>query len=812
MKISLRWLNDHVDVMDYADRAGELSKILTDAGLEVEAVENRAESFRHVVVGHILSLERHPNADRLTVCQLDVGDGTPRQIVCGAKNHRAGDKVVVTLPGAVLPGDFEIKKSKIRDVESLGMLASESELGLKAEAEGILILPADAPAGTPFATYYGLDDVVFELKITPNRADCLSHLGLARELSCLLDRPLKAASVKLGSDPAVHTKTRVPLEVREHGACARYAGRVVDGVKIGPSPAWLKSRLESVGLKSVNNVVDVTNFIMMDLGQPMHAFDIAALSGPRITVALSEPGESFTTLDGTELKLTGDELTIRDGARAVALAGVIGGKKSGVSDTTTAVFLESAHFAMASVRRTARRHGIQTDSAYRFSRGTDPSGVRVALDRAAALVSEVAGGRVAADVWDEYPQPPAQPVIEVTAAYVGERLGYPVTTADLEQCLRRIGAGVEAGAGEILRVTAPAYRVDLEQAADLVEEFGRLKGYDQIPETLPPLQTAPLSYDRGFTFERRVAELARTAGLSQSVNYGFVNARTQGELIGDVARWAAAGLKIADQPVRLKNPLSEDYDVMRTSLLPGLIKNLLHNHRHGQGEGRLFETGFVFSRDGAGYAQDSRFAAVAWGTVTGLWDKDAAEARVFFDLKARLQTILDKLQIGSAQWVAAPNAPELAHPGRAAHVFVEGRNVGFVATLHPRLTMAEKLRGGAAVAELDLAALGRGQPRSPKFKPVPKFPSVERDLAFVLPKTMAAAAVEREVRKVAGPLLQSIGVFDVFSGGTLADDQVSVAFRVVYQDPKETLSDERLTRLQADVVAAVTKKLSVTVR
>ena len=812
MKISLKWLNDHIDILDYAARADELSKILTDAGLEVEAVESKAETFRHVVVGHILKLERHPNADRLTVCQLDVGDGTPRQIVCGAKNHRQGDKVVVTLPGAVLPGNFEIKKSKIRDVESLGMLASESELGLKAEAEGILILPADAPVGTPFAAYYGLDDVVFELKITPNRADCLSHLGLARELACLLDRPLKTPLIEITPDASVATKGRVALDVRETGACARYAGRVVDGVVVGPAPAWLKTRLESVGMKSINNVVDVTNFVMMDLGQPMHAFDVARLKGPSITVALSTAGEPFVTLDGTELKLTGDELTIRDAAGPVALAGAIGGQNSGVSNDTKTVFLESAHFAMDSVRKTARRHGLQTDSAYRFSRGTDPSGVRVALDRAAALLAEVAGGRIAADVWDEYPQPLSTPTIEVTAEYVGQRLGYAVTTEELERTVRRIGGKVEAGAGEALLVTAPAYRVDLEQAADLVEEYGRLRGYHQIPERLPPLATAPLTFDKGFTFVQRVADLARTAGLSQSVNYGFLSGKLQADLLGDVTKWAAAGLKVPAEPVRLKNPLSEDLDVMRTSLLPGLVKNVLHNFRHGLADGRLFEVGQVFRRDGEGYAEDPRFGAAAWGAPTGLWDKDGAEQRVFFDLKARLQLILDKLQIGAAQWVMAKTPPDLAHPGQAAHLFVEGRNVGFLAALHPRLIMAEKLRGGVAVAELDLSALGRGQPRVPKFKSVAKFPAVERDLAFVLPKTVAAADVEREVRRVAGPLLQSIRVFDVFAGGNLDVDQVSVAFRLVYQDPKDTLSDERLLKLQSDVVASVTKKLGVTVR
>ena len=811
MKISLKWLNDHVDILDYATRADELARVLTDAGLEVEATENRAESFRHVVVGHILKLERHPNADRLTVCQLDVGDGTPRQIVCGATNHRAGDKVVVTLPGAVLPGDFAIKKSKIRDVESMGMLASESELGLVDKAEGILILPADAPVGMPFAEYRGLDDVVFELKITPNRADCLSHLGLARELSCLLERPLKAPAIDLNLDHAVNTHARVKLEVRDTRACGRYAGRVIDGVRVGPSPAWLKVRLESVGMKSINNVVDVTNYVMMDLGQPMHAFDLNSLGGGTVIVAPAVAGETFVTLDGTKLTLTGDELTIRDDHHAVALAGAIGGQDSGVGEQTKAIFLESAHFAMDSVRRTARRFGLQTDSAYRFSRGVDPSNVKGALDRASALLAEMAGGRVAADAWDQNPRPRQPPQIMVTAAYVTERLGYEVTTAELSEALRRIGARVESDRDQ-LKVTAPEFRYDLEQPADLVEEFGRLKGYDTIPETLPPLTGAPLSIDPGFGFEQRVNQAARGAGLSQAVNYGFVNAAAQAEFSGDPAAWVAAGLNIATEPVRLKNPLSEDLNVMRTSLLSGLIKNALLNARHGAADGRLFETGFTFRRAGAGFAQDPRLGVVAWGSPTGLWDKDQSEARVFFDLKARVVQILEKLQITSAQFNLPKDAIGPVHPGQAAVIFVEGRNVGFIGSLHPRVIAREKLRGGWAVAELNLEALGRGQPRPIKFKSIAKFPVVERDLAFVLPNTTAAVEVEREIRRSAGPVLQSVRVFDVFTGGSLPADHASVAFRMVYQDPKETLDEARLTKLQDVITSNVERKLGIKVR
>jgi len=810
MKISLSWLCDHVDVRDYFSKPEELAKLLTSAGLEVEGIEDRAQGFKNVVVGQILKLDRHPNADRLTVCQVDTGEGQPRQIVCGAKNHKQGDKVVATLPGAVLPGNFEIKKSKIRDVESLGMLASESELGLKKEAEGILILPPDAPVGRPFAEYMGLNDVVLEVNVTPNRADCLSHLGIARELSCLLNRPLLASKAELKSTPGLSTKSTVQLELRDEKLCPRYSGRLIRGVKVGPSPAWLKTRLEAVGLNSINNVVDITNFIMLDLGQPLHAFDVAKLEGKKVIVDKAPVGENFKTLDGTDLKLNGDELTIRDGSRAVCVAGAIGGSNSGVTDATTELFIESAHFAMDSVRKTARRHGLQTDSAYRFSRGTDPSGVIRASERACALIQQVAGGEVAADFWDLYPGKKEKAPIVVRSEYVGQRLGYPVSDQDLETWLKRLGCQV-SGRGEY-QVVPPDFRMDLEQEVDFVEEFGRLQGYDQIPETLPTLNYAPLDYDKAFLFEQKVSELARAAGLSQTVNYGFIGSKYQASVLGPVEAYRSAGLEMDSSPIALRNPLSEDLDVMRVSLLPGLLKNMVHNYRHGNGSGLLFEVGYVFKHGPEGYVQEPRLGVVAWGNLQGLWQKNTRDEYAFFDLKARLNLIMEKLLINQPQWNTWAAAAQLFHPVQSAILFVEGRGVGALGSVHPQWLMNEKVRTAVAVGEIDLKALSRGQPRTVKFKPVSKFPAVERDIAFVLPKNMRAGDVAGEIKKTAGAVLQSLEIFDVFEGGSLPEGHVSVAYRMVYQDHEGTLSDEKLTALQSQIVSNVEKKLSVKVR
>jgi len=814
MKISLQWLNDHIDLSDYTDRPDELAKLLTGVGLEVEAVENRAATFRHVVVGHIQQLDRHPNADRLTVCQVDVGDGQLKQIVCGAKNHRAGDKVVVTLPGAVLPGNFEIKKSKIRDVESHGMLASESELGLKAESEGILILDAAAPVGVAFAEFFGMNDVVFEINVSPNRADCLSHLGLARELATLLDRPLKTPAARVSGAKGFSTKATVAVDVRQAKLCPRYSGRSLRGVKVGPSPDWLRRRLESVGLNSINNVVDVTNFVMMDLGQPLHAFDRERLAGSTIIVDVAQVGEKFQTLDKSELTLTGDELTIRDGDGAVCLAGVMGGLRSGVSDSTKEIFLESALFAMDSVRKTARRHGLQTDSAYRFSRGTDLSGVVNALDRAAELILQVAGGEVSEDLWDlNAGVGSARSGINITAADVAQRLGYNVEITDLSKWMQRLGCKVESSGQDGLTVTPPSYRGDLEQSVDLVEEYGRLNGYEQIPETMPTLSYAPLKFDKEFSFETRVCELARAAGLSQCVNYGFVGRDYQSQLLGALEAYRAVGLEMDSDPIALRNPLSEDLNVMRVSLLPGLIKNLCHNYRHGNTTGRLFEVGYTFRRGPEGYVQDPRLSLVAWGPVAGLWQKSEEAHLEFYDLKARLQMLTDKLLISQVQWRDwAPTGP-LLHPAQTASLFVEGRSIGFFGTLHPQFLLKEKIRVGVAVAELDLKALGRGQPRLVKYKSISKFPSVERDLAFVMPKSMRAQEVMTEIKMSGGELLQGVEVFDVFEGGAqLPPEHVSVAFRMIFQDLKETLTEERMTAVLSGIVDQVGRKLALKVR
>jgi len=807
MKISLKWLKEYVDSKL---TAADLSTKLTSAGIEVDAVEDRATDFKNVVVGHIKEFGKHPNADRLTLCKVDVGGEKLAQIVCGAKNHKLGDKVVAALPGAVLPGNFEIKLSKIRDVESQGMLCSDKELGLSNESEGIRILPADAPVGKAFADYMGFDDVAMELSVSPNRADCLSHFGLAREVAALTGGTVTKPEPKVKTGSA-STKKTIQLDVKEVALCPRYAGLYIKGVKVGPSPAWLKQRIEGVGLKSINNIVDVTNFVMMELGQPMHAFDADQIAGAKIIVEKAKVGEKFKTFDGTELTLSGEELTIRDGSKAVALAGVIGGLNSGVTDKTQNIFLESAHFAAESVRRSARKHGVETDSGYRFSRGTDPEVVVLALNRAAELIQQAGGGEVAGDHHDFYPTPYKPKNIVVRKSYVEDRLGYSLDAKKFEDWMKRLGCNIKSSS-DGWTLTPPAYRVDLNQEVDFVEEFARLNGYDQIPENFPVLNYEPSQHDTRYMTELRLRGILKSEGFAQAVNYGFISSKWQKSVLGDVKKLSALGVPASEHPIAIKNPLNEELDVMRVSLVPGLLKNAIDNIRYGQSTGRQFELGSIFFKGEQDYQESLRIGMAAFGQKEEVWVK-AQTRPVVFDLREAIENLLKKLMIFGASFKPVEkNAPDFLHPGQCAAVFVEGRNIGYFGTLHPVLKEQLKLREDVAIAEMDVEKLMRGQPRLPKLKKISKLPAVERDLAFLLPKKMTAAEVVPVLEKAGQPYVQSVEVFDVFEGKNVTEGFRSVAFRMIYQSDAQTLTEEDLTKLQNQSIEAVKQKLGVSVR
>lgn len=812
MKISLQWIQDFVDLGDYMNKPAELGEILTRAGLEVEEIVDRRKDYDQVVVGLILEKDKHPNADRLSVCRVTTGEGVVHQIVCGAQNHKAGDRVVVALPGAVLPGNFSIKKAAVRGVESGGMLCSTTELGLAKESDGIMILPEDAPVGKAFAEYMGLMDVLFELKVTPNRADCLSHFGLAREIACLTGRELKAPN-PVFNQSGESTKATMALHVEATDLCLRYCGRTVKGVKVGPSPDWLRKRLEAVGLNSINNVVDVTNYVMMELGQPLHAFDARRVEGRKISVDRANAGEKFVTLDGTELQLKGGELVIRDAARIVALAGVVGGKNSGVTDETSEIFLESANFNGSSVRKTARSFGLETDSSYRFSRGVDADGARRAQDRAVELILKTAGGEALTDPFDSNPTPVVKRPIAIRLDDVTERLGYAAEEAKFVDFMKRLGCKVE-GAAAGFSVTPPSFRFDLERDVDLVEEYARLNGYDQIPETLPVLAQAPASHEDKWKLLRRVNQTMRGQGFLQAFNYGFTSSKKEKAFVGGARALPAAGLMLSEKPIRLKNPLSDDLDVMRSTLSEGLYRNAVTNVKYGSDEGALYEVGVTFHAQETGFKENGRLAMIAWGRPRGLFTKTRAYP-VVYDLKASIEALLETFRISAYTWVTPADkgeVPGFCHRGQYVQLLVEGRKVGFLGTVHPVLLEEEKIRVPVALAEFDLESLLKGQPRPYRAEALSKFPAVERDFSFVMPKSLKVADVIKEIRKAAGSLLVDVDVFDLYEGDKLEAGKKSVSFRLIYHDKNATLQDSVILDLQNKVQEAVAKAFGIAVR
>ncbi|AGH95706.1 phenylalanine--tRNA ligase subunit beta [Pseudobdellovibrio exovorus] len=807
MKISLKWLNDFIDVAEYAAQPQVLADILTKAGLEVEEIQDRARDFANVVVGHIQVKDKHPNADKLSLCQVEVAAGKVEQIVCGAQNHKAGDKVIVALPGAVLPGNFAIKKSKIRDVESNGMLCSYKELGMAETSDGIAILPVDAVVGQSFAEFSGLDDVTFELKVTPNRADCLSHYGLARELGCLLGKPVKSPEV-LTKFASGSTRQKIKLEVKNTELCPRYCGRYIANVKVGPSPAWLVQRLEAVGQNSINNVVDITNYVMLEMGQPLHAFDADRLEKSEVQVRSAVKGETFKTLKEQDLTLSGEELLICDGVKAVALAGVIGGLNSGVSEATKNIFLESAFFNAMSTRKSSRVHGVETDSAYRFSRGVDPSSTATIMDRAALLIQQVAGGEVYGDAYDVNSRPQTPKKIRISLQTVTDRLGYSV---DKELFLKFMG-GLQIqvndlGGGEY-EMTPPLFRFDLEQDMDLVEEYARLHGYEHIQENIPALHVQPTVHDANYMLNQKVSQFLRAEGYNQAFNYAFTSDHAESTWLGDIKGHSQQGLATDVSAIKIRNPLSEELNVMRRSLSQGLWKNTLENIRSGSSFGALFEIGSVFSKTDS-FVESSRLGLIAWGSQLGLY---SSKAPLVYSLRSSIEKLLQSLNITAYSFVTSAQTPSFLHIGQWAQLVVEGQPVGYIGSVHPRLLDQEKVRVPVVVAELNLQQILKGQPRPLKFKSLSKFQPVERDFAFVMATDKVIGDLLKEAKKSCGALLKDLSVFDIYEGDKLPQGQKSVALRAQFQGADAALTDADIQQVSQKLIDAAKKSVAAELR
>lgn len=777
MRISHRWLSEYVDLPPVE----ELAARLTAVGLEVEGVERRGSELAGIVAARIVASEKHPNAEKLSVTRVDTGSGEPLQVVCGAKNYRVGDLVPLATVGTTLPGGTRIERAKLRGVESFGMLCSARELGLEADASGLLILPADVQPGTPIAKALEIEDTLLEVNVTPNRPDALCHVGVAREVAAAFGRSLRMPAVRL-AESGTPAAEAVRIRIDAPDKCHRYAARVVEGVRIGPSPNWLVRRLEACGVRSISNVVDVTNFVLLELGHPLHAFDLDLVAGQEIIVRTARPGERITTLDGKERSLDPDDLLIADRDRGSALAGVMGGAVSEINPQTSRVLIESAWFSPSGIRRTSRRHGLKTEASYRFERGADPGAVLTALDRCAAMIAELAGGAIRAGVVDANPRPFQASEVRLPWASPGRVLGVEVPREEIRQTLTRLGFTERASGPDDVTVLVPSWRQDVAIEEDLIEEIVRTRGYDAIAESLPRLAVDNPAVSLEGEVTSRVRAALEAAGFSEAVNFSFV---------------APAELSAFDpsqRPIALKNPISADLAVMRTSVLPSLFRNAAHNLRQHVNDVRLYEMARCYrAKPGPGdepVEEPLEVGAVLLGRRSPVGWAAPRDGLDFFDAKAAVEEILSSLGVSSVRWEVRPAA--WSHPRfSAAIVGPGGQNLGVLGELHPRVTTAFELPRGVFAFRLDFEALMSHARTVPSHGGIPRFPAVLRDLAVVVDERVQVAQLLAVAE--AEPLVEEAMLFDVYVGAPIPVGKKNVALALRYRVADRTLTDAEVT-------------------
>jgi phenylalanyl-tRNA synthetase beta chain len=794
MKVPYSWLNEWVKV---PWRAQELGARLTMAGFELEGLETAAPPFSGVVVGEILLAERHPRAERLKVCRVSGGSGAPVTIVCGAPNARAGLKSALALVGAKLPGDLLISAVELRGVESHGMLASPRELGLAEGPNGILELPGDAPVGKALRAYLDLDETVLDVNVTPNRGDAMSILGIAREVSALRGRALTVRAVRVVPD--AH-RERLPVQLAAPAACPAFAGCIVKGVNNRAEvPLWMRERLRRAGLRAISPLVDVTNYVMLELGQPMHAYDLNKLEGG-IKVRLAQRGERLKLLDGREIEAERDMLLITDSGGPIGLAGVMGGERTAVSAATEDVFFESAYFSPAAILGRARRVGLTTDASQRFERGVDPTQQARAIRRALELLTPIAGGRAGpvALTQSARHQPRRRPVT-LRARQLNRLLGVELPAKQVASALTVLGMKVKAAKGS-WRVTPPAYRFDIAIEADLIEEVSRIVGYDRIPERDALVAQRFERLPAGEPPEQALLEVLAARGYQEAVTFAFVDPSLQERLFR-----ASAALTLA-------NPLSADMSAMRVSLWPGLIKAARDNVRRQQQRVRLFEQAARFEpASGGGAREIASLAGLASGArLPEQWGVSKAERAAvdFYDVKDDLEGLFALTGAPAAFTFAADAHPAL-HPGRSARVLRDGARVGWLGELHPALAKELDFTYAPVLFEVDLSALAV---KRAVHQELSRFPQVRRDLAVVVDESVTLSSIAERVTLATSSLLRGLRVFDVYRGPGLEPGRKSIALGLIFQDISRTLTDDDVERLMASVVSELCESLNARIR
>ena len=794
MKFNESWLREWVNP---AISTEQLCDQITMLGLEVDGVEPVAGAFTGVVIGEVVECAQHPDADKLRVTKVNVGGDRLLDIVCGAPNCRLGLKVACATEGAVLPGDFKIKKTKLRGQPSEGMLCSFSELGIKEDHSGIIELPADAPIGTDFREYLNLNDVAIEISLTPNRADCLSIAGIAREVGVINRAAVKAPAI---SPVPASIADKVAVELQAPEACLRYLARVVKNVNVkATSPLWLQEKLRRCGIRSIDPIVDITNLSLLELGQPMHAFDAAKINGA-IQVRMAKADEELVLLDGTTAKLQPNTLVIADSKGALAMAGIFGGKASGVNEETKDVVLEAAFFAPLAITGRARQYGLHTDASHRFERGVDPELTRQAMERATALLLEICGGE-AGEIVEAVAKEhlPTRQTVSLRRSKLDAVIGYHIEDEIVTDILTRLGLNVTFE-NDTWTAVAPSWRFDIEIEEDLIEEVARIYGYNNIPNNSPLAHLKMKGTPEKLLEAIRVRTALVDSDYQEVITYSFVDPKIQQLLHPD------------QEALMLPNPISSEMSAMRVSLLTGLLETIVYNQNRQQNRVRIFEAGLRFIPDAnaeLGVRQEPVFAAAIVGDKRAIHWENKAEEVDFFDLKGDLERVLSLTAVRQdLQFVAKP-FPAL-HPGQSAAIMLDGKEIGFIGTVHPSIVQKLGIKGKPVVFELLASAISERP--VPAAKEISKFPANNRDIAVVVDETVAAGEVLETCRKAGGEKLVGVNLFDVYQGTNLAEGKKSLAISLTIQDTEKTLEEDEINAVMQAVLAALAKRFNAVLR
>jgi phenylalanyl-tRNA synthetase beta chain len=805
MKVSQNWLKQFVD---FKFTPEQFTEQLTMLGLEVESYEDLAKKYENFIIGEVLERAKHPNADRLTICKVNIGNAI-QEVVCGAPNVAEGQKVIVALIGAVILHNqhdpegkpFIIERAKIRGVESNGMICSELELGLGKDAGGILVLDEKAKVGTLLAKYLGQTDVVYEIGITPNRADCLSHIGVAREIGLLVNKKLKMPKIVLKESTTAASKF-AKIEILDKEKCPRYSARVIRNIKIGQSPKWLQDLLTSIGVRPINNVVDVTNYVLMETGHPLHAFDYDTLAGHKVIVRTAQEDEKFVTLDGKERTLTSDTLMICDAEKPIAIAGVMGGANTEISDATTNVLIEAAYFDPGNVRRTSKYLGLSTEASYRFERGTDINITVLAANRAAQMIQELAGGELLKGALDVYPKKRKPLIIKARVSRINSIIGISLKKAQIISLLKKIDLTAKSSSKDEILVSVPSFRNDILEEIDVIEEVARVYGYDNI-ETKTRAAIDFSSNVRTDLLQDEVRDYLIGSGFNEVLAIG----------LQDEATMALAGKPL----VKAMNPVSAEMAALRTSLVPTALRIVKHNRNHGEKDLRLFEIGSIYLLNPEkalntldAYYEEERLLLVLSGKNAPVSYGSASRDVDLLDVKGEVKALLSKFCLDNYHFIYYDTNESLCEP--CIDIEINGSHAGFFGRVCTQITDNLGIEESVFVCELKIRAIRDGWVRDRKFSSLPKFPSVTRDLAFTIEAALPQKSVEDVIRKVGQPLCTNVVLFDMYSGQQTGTERKSLAYTLEFQSPDRTLTDAEIDDALKKIIEAVQRQCNGVLR